>query len=81
MTMVFYYSYLRIIVSVYEMEHNFQTSFFHLVSWGPDMNPARHLGFISLIQEVVFNDTPMAPRLFFLATFLSGIIGFLSESI
>lgn len=48
----------------------------------PEMNLVSYTGFISPIRrEAIFNDTPTAPKLFYLATFLSIILVFLSKSV
>lgn len=53
-----------------------------MFSLEPEMNLVSYTGFISLIRgEAIFNDTPTAPKLFYLATFLSIILVFLSKSV
>lgn len=72
------------IVPVYEREHNLQTNFLDVVSFDTDMNSMRDTGFISSIwgeATKIFNGTLMSPKLFFLTSLLSTLLGFLSKRI
>ena len=45
---------------------SFTNQFLYMSSFGPEMSPVRHRGFISLLRgRAIFNDRPMAPKLFF----------------
>lgn len=53
-----------------------------MFSLEPEMNLVSYTGFISLIRgEAIFNDIPTAPKLLYLATFLSIILAFLLKSV